>query len=125
MNRRQAVLGMLAGAGAVLIGGGVALAHDRGGARGRHAMGQIEGIAADGLTITTPSGERRVLRTDADTRYQLDGVSIARGQLAAGQYVHAHGASDAAGAFTASQIDASTSPPAGRRAWPSTDIDDR
>jgi len=117
MNRRQGVLGVLAGAGAVLLSGGIALAHGRGGMRGHHALGQIADVAADGLTITTPQGERRTLRTTADTRYQLDGTSITRDQLAAGQYVHAHGASDAAGTFTASQIDASTSPPSGRGAW--------
>ncbi len=114
MNRRQVILGALMGAGALMIGGGVALAHGRGGARGPHVVGQIASIAADAITVTTPAGEQRTVRTSDATRYQLDGVDISRGQLAAGQYVHAQGSSDAAGTFTASAIDASTSPPVGR-----------
>jgi len=80
---------------------------------GSHAGGQVSAVSGSTITVAGRDGNSQDILTTADTTFQLDGAAADLSAIKAGQFIHADGATDSAGAFTATAIHASTSQPQG------------
>ncbi|NTU81312.1 MAG: hypothetical protein HGA45_18365 [Chloroflexales bacterium] len=85
---------------------------------GTHAGGQVASVDGSTITVTRPDGTSQTIQTTGSTTVELDGSASSLSAIAAGQFIHAEGTTDSAGAFTATAVHASTTAPQGRPGGP-------
>ncbi len=81
---------------------------------GTRAGGQVASVSATAITVTNRESQSQTILITSSTTYDLDGTTVTFDKIAAGQFIHAEGSTDSAGAFTASAVHASATPPQGR-----------
>ncbi len=80
---------------------------------GTRAGGQIASVSGNTVTVKNRDGASQSIVTSDSTTVTLDGSASNVSALAAGQFIRATGTTDSAGAFTATSIEANTTPPQG------------
>lgn len=83
-------------------------------ADGTHADGQVSAVSGTTISVTTGDGTAKSILTTGATTFQVNGVTATLAEVQAGMFVHAHGTTDANGAFTATKVVASTDQHPGR-----------
>ncbi|MEI7646323.1 MAG: DUF5666 domain-containing protein, partial [Chloroflexales bacterium] len=81
---------------------------------GTRAGGQVASVSDSAITVTNRESQSQTILITSSTTYDLDGTTVTFDKIAAGQFIHAEGSTDSAGAFTASAVHASATPPQGR-----------
>ena len=81
---------------------------------GTRAGGQVASVSDTAITVTGRESQSQTILIIGSTTYDLDGTTSSLSAITAGQFIHAEGTTDSAGAFTATAVLASTSPPLGR-----------
>jgi hypothetical protein len=78
---------------------------------GTHAGGQVASVSGSTITVTGRDSKSQAILTTSSTTFDLDGKTSSLSAIAAGQFIHADGTTDSAGAFTATAVHASTTQP--------------
>ncbi len=81
---------------------------------GTRAGGQVASVSGSTITVTGRNSQSQAILTTDKTTYDLDGTASSLSAIAAGQFIHAEGTTDSAGAFTATAVHTSATPPQGR-----------
>jgi hypothetical protein len=80
---------------------------------GTHAGGKVASVSGSTITVTDRDGKSQSILTTGNTTFELDGKTSSLSAITAGQFIHADGTTDSAGAFTATAVHASTTQPQG------------
>ncbi|MEI6779114.1 MAG: DUF5666 domain-containing protein, partial [Chloroflexales bacterium] len=80
---------------------------------GTRAGGQVASVSDTAITVTGRDSQSQSILITSSTTYDLDGKTSSLSAIAAGQFIRAEGTTDSAGAFTATAVHASTTPPQG------------
>ncbi|MEI7772243.1 MAG: DUF5666 domain-containing protein, partial [Chloroflexales bacterium] len=80
---------------------------------GTRADGKVASVSDSTITVTGRDNASHAILTTSSTTYDLDGAASSLSAVVAGQFIHADGATDSAGVFTATAVHASTTQPQG------------